>query len=44
MNDKEEYAIGVQKGNAALLEKFNAAITKIKTNGTFDAIVAKYFA
>ena len=38
----EDYAIGMAKGNTALLEAVNAAMDKLKTDGTFQAIVDKY--
>ena len=34
---------GVRKGDEELREKFNAAITEIRENGTYDEISAKYF-
>ena len=40
---EEEYAFAVKKGNTALVEEFNAYLAEIKANGTFDAILAKYF-
>ncbi len=40
---EEEYAFAVAKGNTALLAQLNAYLTKIKDNGTFTAIVNKYF-
>ena len=39
----ENYAFCVQKGNTQLKDDFNAYLAEIKENGTFDAIVAKYF-
>ena len=39
----EEYAFAVQKGDAALLGQINAFLAKIKADGTFEAIVDKYF-
>ena len=39
----EEYAFVAKKGNTALVESFNAFLDEIKSNGTFDALVAKYF-
>ncbi len=39
---EEDYAIGVAKGNTALLDAINAAMAELKADGTFDAIVAKY--
>ncbi len=38
----EEYAISIAKDNDALLEKVNAALEKLKQDGTLQAIVAKY--
>ncbi|HJJ28653.1 MAG TPA: transporter substrate-binding domain-containing protein [Methanocorpusculum sp.] len=38
----EDYAIAIKKGNTELKDKINAALTKLKENGTLDAIVAKY--
>jgi len=34
---------GMRKGEAELMNKFNAAIKKIREDGTFDAISKKYF-
>ncbi|MDO5400605.1 MAG: ABC transporter substrate-binding protein [Eubacteriales bacterium] len=39
---EESYAIGIAKGNAALVEAVNAALAQLKADGTLDAIVAKY--
>ena len=39
----EEYAFLIKKDNTALVEDFNAYLAEIKENGTYDAIVAKYF-
>lgn len=39
---EEEYAIGVAKGNTALLDAVNAAMEELKAEGTFQAIVDKY--
>ena len=39
----EEYAFAVQKGDATLLSQINAFLAKIKADGTFEAIVNKYF-
>lgn len=39
----EEYAFGVDKNNAELLEKTNAFIAEIMENGTFDDICSRYF-
>ena len=38
----EEYAIGVQKGNTALLDVLNAVMDELKADGTFQSIVDKY--
>ena len=38
----EDYAIGVKKGNTALLEAVNAAMAELKADGTFQSIVDKY--
>lgn len=34
---------GIRKGDTGLRQKFNAAIKKIRADGTFDAISKKYF-
>ena len=39
----EEYAFVCKKGNTELVNGFNEFLTEIKSNGTFDALVAKYF-
>lgn len=39
---EEEYAIAVKKGNSALLNKINAAIDEMKSNGELKKIVDKY--
>ena len=39
----EEYAFVAKKGNTALVNDFNAFLAEIKSNGTFDSLVAKYF-
>ena len=38
----EDYAIGVKKGNTALLEAVNSAMAELKADGTFQNIVDKY--
>ncbi len=38
----EEYGIGLNKDNTALLEAVNKALSEMKADGTLDAIVAKY--
>ncbi|MBR2590836.1 MAG: transporter substrate-binding domain-containing protein [Clostridia bacterium] len=40
---KEEYAFGVNKGDAELLKKTNELIKEIKENGKFDEICEHYF-
>lgn len=40
---QEEYAFGVDKNQPELLERVNEFIAKIKADGTFDAILNKYF-
>ena len=39
---EEEYAIGVAKGNTALLDAINAVMEELKADGTFQSIVDKY--
>lgn len=39
---EEDYAIGVAKGNTALLNAVNTAMEELKAEGTFQAIVDKY--
>ena len=38
----EEYAIGMAKGNTALLDAVNTALAELQADGTVDAIVDKY--
>ena len=38
----EDYAIGVQKGNTALLDAINGALTELIDDGTVQSIVDKY--
>ena len=38
----EDYAIGMNKGNACLLAAVNAAMAELKADGTFQMIVEKY--
>ncbi len=40
---EEEYAIAVAKGNDSLVDSLNAFIAKSKQDGTFEAIVNKYY-
>ena len=39
---EEDYAIGLQKGNAELMEAVNGALNELKADGTFQSIVDKY--
>ncbi|MCS1352234.1 basic amino acid ABC transporter substrate-binding protein [Mechercharimyces sp. CAU 1602] len=39
----EQYGIMVKKGNGETLEQVNEGLKKIKENGTYDEIFAKYF-
>lgn len=39
----EQYGFAVEKGNAALLKVLNDTLASMKTDGTYDAIYAKYF-
>ena len=39
----EQYAFVCKKGNTALVESMNEFMKEIKANGTFDALVSKYF-
>lgn len=38
----EDYAIGVNKDNTALLDAINGALAELKADGTVDAIISKY--
>jgi len=40
----EDYAIGMAKGNTALLEAVNAALAELQEDGTIQAIIDKYIA
>ena len=40
---EEEYAFAMKIDNTELQASFNAYLAEIKANGTFDAIMAKYF-
>ena len=40
---EEQYAFGVDKNQPELLEDVNAFISRIKEDGTFDAVCNKYF-
>jgi polar amino acid transport system substrate-binding protein len=39
----EHYGIGVRKGNSALHDKVNAALARIRKDGTYDTIYEKWF-
>ena len=39
---EEDYAIGMAKGNTALLDAINGALEELKADGTLQAIVDKY--
>lgn len=39
----EEYGIAVKKGNSRLLEEINAALDKVREDGTYDRLYEKYF-
>jgi polar amino acid transport system substrate-binding protein len=39
----EQYGFAVKKGNAELLAKINAGLDAIKADGSYDALMAKYF-
>lgn len=41
--EEEDYAIAVRKTDKELIEKINTAVEKLKTNGTYDEILKKYF-
>lgn len=38
------YAFAVQKGNAELLEKINTGLANVQADGTYDALLEKWFA
>ena len=40
---EEEYSIALRKEDKQLLEEINKAIDTLKSNGTYDKLVAKYF-
>ena len=42
MKKELQLGIGMKKGNTALLEAVNAAMTELKADGTFQAIVDRY--
>ena len=39
---EEEYAIAIKKGNTALIDAVNKALSELKADGTVDSIIAKY--
>lgn len=39
----EEYGVAVAKGNTELLNRINEALAAVKTDGVYDALLAKYF-
>ena len=41
--EQEEYAIALRKNDKVLLEKVEKALAEIKANGTYDALIKKYF-
>ncbi|EFS20985.1 putative arginine ABC transporter, periplasmic arginine-binding protein ArtJ [Fusobacterium gonidiaformans 3-1-5R] len=41
--EEEDYAIAVRKNDKALLDNLNKALVKVKSNGTYDALLKKYF-
>jgi polar amino acid transport system substrate-binding protein len=41
--EAEQYGFAVEKGNASLLKVLNDTLASMKTDGTYDAIFAKYF-
>jgi len=40
--DPEDYAFAVKKGNTELLDKLNAALKELKSNGRYDELVKLY--
>lgn len=40
--EPEEYAIAVKKGNTELVEKINATLAKMKSDGSYDALTAAF--
>ena len=41
--EEENYAIAFRKNDKELINKINAALDKIKSNGEYDKILKKYF-
>ena len=42
MEASAPYAIAVQKGNTELLDKINAGLAKVQSDGTFDELLQKW--
>ena len=42
INEAEEYAIAVKKGNTELLNAINEVIAELKATGKLDEIINKY--
>jgi len=38
----EQYGFGVRQGNTALLEAVDGTLERVRTDGTYDALVAEY--
>ena len=43
LEEPEQFAIAVAKGNTELLEKLDAGLANVKEDGTYDALIDKYF-
>ena len=43
VEEPEQFAIAVAKGNTELLEKLDAGLANVKEDGTYDALIDKYF-
>lgn len=41
--EQEEYAIALRKADKDLLERVEKALAEVKNNGTYDALIKKYF-
>lgn len=41
--EQEEYAIALRKNDKELLDKVEKALSELKNNGTYDALIKKYF-
>lgn len=42
-DEPEEFGVCIQKGNTELVDKINAALETLKSNGKLDEILSKYF-